>query len=91
MQEADASSSSDASSEDDEVTDNSVRQAGERLEHPPISRDTKFPMMEQKAGSNVWYRANVLKSSQNEIHILFPGQPKQIEKQFIHEKKLEKS
>lgn len=72
MQEEDAFSSDDSS--EDEMTQRSTTQPGETLEHAPIPKDLKGPMMEQKACSNVWYRASVLRSSRNEIYIQFPGE-----------------
>ncbi|KAK9827470.1 hypothetical protein WJX74_004420 [Apatococcus lobatus] len=70
-QEEDAFSSDDSS--EDEMTQRSHAQPGETLEHPPIPKDLKGPMMEQKACSNVWYRASVMRSSKNEIYIQFPA------------------
>ncbi|KAK9868094.1 hypothetical protein WJX84_000511 [Apatococcus fuscideae] len=65
--------SSDETSEAGEVTQRSVLQDGEKLDQPAITKDLKYPMMEQKACSNVWFRATVLRSTQNEIYIQFPA------------------
>lgn len=50
-------------------------QEHERLEGSEELPNTK-PMMELKAGSNVWYQAYVLKESINEAKVRFPGELK---------------
>ncbi len=54
------------------VTDRSVLQAGEALGPGPPARMPDKPMMELKAGCNVWYQAYVIKESQNEAKVRFP-------------------
>jgi hypothetical protein len=54
------------------VTSRAVAQPGERVDLEPMERVPSKPMMELKAGSNVWYQAYLLKESQNEVKVRFP-------------------
>lgn len=54
------------------VTSKSQSQAGEKLDLELLSPMPDKPMMELKAGSNVWYQAYVIKESQNEAKVRFP-------------------
>ena len=69
--------SSDASDSfnSNEDTDRAVLQDGESVDQAATTGNGKSVMMEQKAGSNIWYRASLLGWSQNELKVFFPGAP----------------
>jgi hypothetical protein len=54
------------------VTSKARQQPGETLGPGPPAPMPDKPMMELKAGSNVWYQAYVVKESQNEAKVRFP-------------------
>lgn len=58
------------------VTDNAIVQPGEILDHPPFDCSKKGytnPMVEIKAGVNVWHQVRVHKETANELRISYPG------------------
>lgn len=54
-------------------TDRARVQDKEQVDLEPLHKMPPKPMMELQAGSNIWYQAYVIKESENEAKVCFPG------------------
>lgn len=52
-----------------------IVQSGEAVDMTEFSDKIQRPMMEMKAGSNVWYQAHIQDSNRKKLLVLFPGDP----------------
>lgn len=50
-------------------------QSGEAVDMTEFSDKIQRPMMEMRAGSNVWYQAHIQDSNRKKLLVLFPGNP----------------